>query len=67
MGALPKRKISTGRKGRRRANKKIKLPSLVACPNCGQPKNPHQICSVCGHYKGREVVKIKVKKAKKST
>ncbi len=65
MGALPKRRISTGRKGRRRTAIKLKLPGLVACANCGQPKKSHQVCPSCGYYKGKEVVKIKTKKGKK--
>lgn len=67
MGALPKRKISKGRKGRRRAAIKFKIPNLVACPNCGKPKKSHQICPSCGYYKGEEIIKIKIKKGKKST
>lgn len=67
MGALPKRRISTGRKGRRRAAIRLKIPNLVACPNCSELKKPHQACPFCGYYKGKEVIKIKIKKGKKST
>ncbi|MBU3957064.1 50S ribosomal protein L32 [Patescibacteria group bacterium] len=67
MGALPKRRISTGRKGRRRTAIRLRVPKLVACPNCGQLKKSHQVCPLCGYYKGKEVVKIKIKKGKKST
>lgn len=65
MGALPKRKISTGRKGRRRAAIKLKLPTLVPCPECGQLKRPHIACPNCGIYKGKEAIKEKPKKSKK--
>jgi len=65
MGALPKRRISTGRKGRRRTAIKLKVPGLVVCPNCSQLKKPHQACSACGYYKGKEAVKPKIKKGKK--
>jgi len=65
MGALPKRKISTGRKGRRRSAIKLKLPTLVPCPHCGQPKQPHLACQNCGYYKEEERVKQKTKKGKK--
>jgi large subunit ribosomal protein L32 len=67
MGALPKRRISTARKGKRRAAIKLKRSPLIKCPNCGQPKKSHQVCPVCGYYKGKEVVKPKVKKGKKTT
>ena len=26
------------------------------CPNCGELKRPHHVCSHCGYYDGREVV-----------
>jgi len=67
MGALPKRRISTARKGKRRAAIRLGTPQFISCPNCSQPKKPHQVCSSCGYYKGKEVVKPKVKKGKKST
>ena len=57
MGALPKRKISKGRKGRRRAHHALKIPTLVPCPSCKQLKRPHQICPNCGKYKDKEIVK----------
>ncbi len=65
MGALPKRKISKRRKGKRRAAIKLEVPNLVTCANCGQLKKPHQTCLSCGYYKGKEVIKIKIKKGKK--
>jgi len=64
MTALPKRKISRHRQGKRRAGQirgKKLLPSLVKCSQCGQPKPPHQACPYCGFYKGKQVVVIKEK------
>ncbi len=52
------------RKGKRRAAIRYRLPSLIPCPNCKQLKPSHQVCPKCGFYKGKEVVKIKVKKEK---
>ena len=26
------------------------------CSNCGELKLPHNLCSACGHYNGREIV-----------
>jgi large subunit ribosomal protein L32 len=51
MGALPKRKISKGRKNRRRAQDGLKKVSLSKCPKCGHSKRPHFECSYCGYYK----------------
>lgn len=48
MPALPKRKISTRRQGKRRAAKKIKLVNLIKCPACGKNKRSHQACPACG-------------------
>lgn len=65
--ALPKRRHSTGRKGRRRAAIRLDLPTLVPCPACGQRKLPHVVCPNCGAYKGSQVVKEKKPKKKKET
>ena len=58
MGALPKRKLSKGRRNRRRAHDGLRPVHLVICDNCGEMKVPHQVCPHCGHYKGREVIEI---------
>ncbi len=39
----------------------LKKTKLNACPKCGQAIRPHCACSVCGAYKGKEVIKIKTK------
>ncbi|MFC1727217.1 50S ribosomal protein L32 [Patescibacteria group bacterium] len=65
MGALPKRRISTGRKGRRRSAINLKKPRLNSCPNCGQPKALHQACSHCSYYKGKSIISKKDKKGSK--
>jgi len=64
MGAVPKRRISKGRQGRRRGAIKIKAPVLVNCQNCHQRKRPHQVCPNCGYYKGKQVIVKKEKKTK---
>ncbi|MDD3531881.1 MAG: 50S ribosomal protein L32 [Candidatus Shapirobacteria bacterium] len=58
MTALPKRKISHYRQGKRRAAIKIKAPKTTACPNCQQEKMAHRVCPHCGHYKGVLVTKV---------
>ena len=59
MPPLPKRKISKGRRDRRRAHDALKAANLVSCPNCGSMTLPHTVCKSCGFYKGREVIEIK--------
>ena len=61
MGPLPKRKISKGRRDRRRANDGLKAAQLVQCSNCGEMRLPHTVCPNCGHYKGREVISTEEK------
>ncbi len=58
MGPLPKRKLSKGRKNRRRAHDAIGTPQLVKCPHCEALMMPHRVCPTCGHYKGREVYAV---------
>jgi large subunit ribosomal protein L32 len=53
MGPLPKRKISKGRRNRRRAHDAIGTPRVVSCPQCNQKTLPHRVCPHCGSYMGR--------------
>ena len=50
MGALPKKKHAKARSKTRRAAIRLKLPGLVVCPNCGELKIPHTICTKGGSY-----------------
>lgn len=58
MGALPKRKISSGRRDRRRNHDKLQLTKLVPCETCGEMKIPHKVCKNCGTYRGLEVIEV---------
>lgn len=58
MTPLPKRKISKGRRNRRRAHDALNARKLIQCTNCGEVRLPHHVCPHCGHYKGREVVNV---------
>ncbi|MFC1653217.1 50S ribosomal protein L32 [Patescibacteria group bacterium] len=51
MGAVPKRKISKRRKGKRRADINLQTKNTAKCPSCGNPKLSHIACSNCGTYK----------------
>jgi len=66
MGALPKQRISTGRKGRRRSAIKLKKRLLALCPECGQAKFPHTACPHCGFYKKRRVFSSQKEKTEKA-
>lgn len=54
--ALPKRKVSKSRRGKRRSHQKVTVANLTTCPQCNEPKLPHHVCQNCGYYKGRAVV-----------
>lgn len=57
--AVPKRKLSSARKNKRRSNVwKLSAPSFSKCTQCGELKVPHRVCPNCGYYKGKEVVKV---------
>ena len=59
--ALPKRKHSKARTRTERTHHKLIRPLLVECKECRKLKVAHQVCPFCGHYAGREVVKIEFK------
>ena len=62
MPPLPKRKLSKGRRDRRRAHDALESRNLVPCPNCGAMRLPHTVCPKCGFYNGREVIQVKKEK-----
>jgi large subunit ribosomal protein L32 len=65
MVPQPKRKLSKGRRDRRRAHDGLVAINLVQCSNCGEMRLPHTVCSNCGHYQGREVITIDKEEKKK--
>ena len=54
--AVPKKRTSSARRDKRRAQHKAGKPSLRVCPRCHSPRIPHRVCPTCGTYKGREVI-----------
>jgi large subunit ribosomal protein L32 len=56
--ANPKYKHSRLRTRMRRAHDAVAEAGRSTCPNCKAVKMPHRVCPMCGHYKGREVVKL---------
>jgi len=64
MGPQPKRKLSKGRRDRRRGQDKLVLSNLVQCSNCGEMRLSHTVCPKCGYYQGKEVISME-KEAKK--
>ena len=58
MTPLPKRKLSKGRRDRRRAHDSLGIPNLTECGNCHQKMLPHRVCPHCGQYRGRQVLDV---------
>ncbi len=58
MTPLPKRKVSRGRRNRRRAHHGLPAIHLVECPRCHHKHRPHTVCPHCGYYKGEQVLQI---------
>ena len=56
--ALPKRRQSHSKTRKRRSHDALAAPTVSTCAECGEPKLPHRLCSGCGSYKGRAVIKL---------
>ncbi len=57
--AVPFRKTSKTRKRMRRTHYKINANEMTTCAKCGEAIQPHRVCTKCGSYKGKEVIKTK--------
>ncbi|MBI3953171.1 MAG: 50S ribosomal protein L32 [Chloroflexi bacterium] len=58
MPPLPKHKSSKARTRKRRSHMALTVPVLVACPQCHSPRPSHQVCPVCGSYRGRQAIAV---------
>jgi large subunit ribosomal protein L32 len=56
--ALPKRRHSSARRDKRKANWKLSAPSACKCGNCGAVKRPHFVCLKCGYYRDEEIIVV---------
>lgn len=65
MVPQPKRKLSKGRRDRRRAQDALVTTSMVQCSNCGEMRLAHSVCEKCGHYRGKEVIAMEKDSKKK--
>ena len=63
LAGHPKKRIPRAAQGERRSHLALKAQNLVPCPQCKNPKPPHQACPHCGTFRGRQVLKIKAKRA----
>ncbi len=56
MGAVPRKKLTRARQGRRLTAYKLKPLHAATCPRCRAAKLPHAACRLCGYYRGRQVL-----------
>jgi len=50
----------------RRSHHALKVQGVSLCEGCGTPKMRHRACLQCGTYRGRQVVNLDAKLAKKT-
>ncbi|MDP3900464.1 MAG: 50S ribosomal protein L32 [bacterium] len=63
--SVPKKRRTRSSVKRRQSHHALKKATLTTCSQCGKSVLPHTACSHCGYYKGKEVIKVKMKAAKK--
>ena len=56
--AVPKRKQSKMKKRLRKAANRYEGVQATYCPVCKAPAAPHQVCTACGSYKGKQVIDV---------
>jgi large subunit ribosomal protein L32 len=59
--AVPKRRVSSARQGKRRSHHNVKPPQLCYCNRCGNPvSGNHTLCGNCGwvNTQARELVSM---------
>ena len=61
--AVPKRRHSNSRSGKRRSHHAKKPKQLSYCPKCSTAVPQHVVCPNCGYYMGRVMVESEEAKA----
>jgi len=64
--AHPKRRHSNTRTRLRRSHDALATKSLSKCSHCGTEIVPHRVCPICGYYRSKQVLTIKVKEKKQA-
>jgi len=57
--AVPRKKISKAKKGKRRSHDRLKPSTYVEDQKSGEFRRPHHIDLVTGMYRGRQVLEPK--------
>jgi len=62
---LPGHRRTSSHKHRRAAHFALAKVGVSHCNHCNKAILPHHVCNFCGYYKGKEVIKKKIKTKKK--
>lgn len=63
--AVPKKKTTKSRRGKRRGHHAFAMTGLTLCPQCKGLMVSHNVCGVCGTYRGKEVIDVDKRKKRK--
>ncbi|MCC6276665.1 MAG: 50S ribosomal protein L32 [Oligoflexia bacterium] len=56
---VPADKTTKSKRNKRRSHLALTRPGTATCPQCGELKVPHRVCT-CGYYKGKEILPSKL-------
>lgn len=57
--AVPRKKVSTSKRGSRRAHDSISAPTYVEDKESGERRRPHHVDLKTGKYRGRQILEPK--------
>jgi len=57
--SVPKHRKTHSKTRMGRSHMALKKVQGTVCSNCKQPVLAHQVCTNCGHYKGKQVMRTK--------
>jgi len=61
---VPKKRKTKSSTGQRRSHHFLTKIQLARCKNCAAPVMPHEVCKVCGFYRGKQVIAVESSKVK---
>ncbi|MDP3764185.1 MAG: 50S ribosomal protein L32 [bacterium] len=62
---VPRHRRTKSKQGHRRSHLALKKRVLTVCSKCGAKVLSHVICVNCGSYKGKQIIDMVAKAAKK--
>jgi len=54
----PTKRHTQTRSGNRRSHLALVKNKMSVCPQCNEQVTPHNVCKVCGTYKGEQIIKL---------